>query len=94
MANPLAEAAVEGIELESWSKMIPTLNYTGKTLYNRVKKGVKTYPTANITAAPGNIGATTGIAQRPAFRIPMKVQSGAAIVQGTGNGDSLTAIKL
>lgn len=69
--------------------MIPDLVYSGKTLYNRIKKGVKTYPTANVTAAPGNITATTGLAQRPAFRVPVRVQSGAAIVQGTGDGDSL-----
>lgn len=87
--NPLLEAAVEGIELESWAKMIPDLVYSGKTLYNRLKSGAKTYPTANVTAAPGNIAATTGIAQRPAFRVPMRVQSGATIVQGTGDGDSL-----
>jgi hypothetical protein len=85
----LAEAAVQGIELESWAKMIPDLVFKGKTLYNRVKNGAKTYPVANITAAPGNIGATTGLAQRPAFRVPMRVQSGATIVQGTGDGDSL-----
>lgn len=88
-ANPLAEAAVQGVELEAFAKMIPDLMYDGKTLYNRFKKGVKTYPTANITASPGNISATTGIAQRPAFRVPVRVQSGAAIQQGTGNGDSL-----
>jgi hypothetical protein len=87
--TPLDEAAVQGVELESWSKMIPDLMYTGKTLYTRVKKGAKTYPVANVTAAPGNIGATTGVAQRPAFRVPVRVQSGAAIVQGTGDGDSL-----
>lgn len=83
------EAAVQGIELEAWNKMIPDLVYSGKTLYNRFKSGTKTYPTANVTASPGNITTTTGIAQRPAFRVPMRVQSGAAIVQGTGDGDSL-----
>ena len=87
--TPLDEAAVQGIELESWAKMIPDLMYDGKTLYTRFKKGTKTYPVANVTAAPGNVGATTGIAQRPAFRVPVRVQSGATIVQGTGDGDSL-----
>jgi hypothetical protein len=85
-AVALQEAAVQGIEIEAWSKMIPDLVYSGKTLYNRFKKGVKTYPTANITAAPNTAGT---LAQRPAFRVPMRVQSGAAIVQGTGDGDSL-----
>jgi hypothetical protein len=50
-------------------------------MYNFFKKGAKTYPTANITAA----GGTT----RPAFRIPFRVQSGAAITQQTGDGDGL-----
>src|SRR5215469_226940 len=87
--SPLQEAAVEGIELEAWAKMIPDLVYSGKTLYNRFKSGSKSYPTANVTAAPGNITTTTGLAQRPAFRVPMRIQSGATIVQGTGDGDSL-----
>lgn len=87
--SPLDEAAVQGIELENWAKMIPDTVYTGKTLYNRFKSGTKTYPTANVTASPGNITTTTGIAQRPAFRVPMRIQSGATIVQGTGDGDSL-----
>lgn len=87
--SPLDEAAVQGIELENWAKMIPDLVYSGKTLYNRFKSGTKTYPSANVTAAPGNISSTTGIAQRPAFRVPMRIQSGATIVQGTGDGDSL-----
>lgn len=84
--GPLNEAAVQGIELESWQKMIPDLVYSGKTLYNRIKKGVKTYPTANITASPNTAGS---LSQRPAFRVPVRVQSGATIVQGTGDGDSL-----
>ena len=77
----LLEAAVQGIELENWAKMIPDLVFHADTLYTRIKKAAKTYPSANITAA----GGTT----RPAFRVPMRVQSGAAIAQGTGNGDSL-----
>jgi hypothetical protein len=88
-STPLDEAAVQGVELESWSKMIPDLMYDGKTLYTRMKKGTKTYPTANVTAAPGNVGGTAGLAQRPAFRVPVRVQSGSTIVQGTGDGDSL-----
>jgi hypothetical protein len=85
----LAEAAVQGIELDAWNKIIPSVIYSGKTLYNRIKRGTKTYPTANVTARPGNIGATTGLAQRSAFNVPMRIQSGATIVQGTGDGDSL-----
>ena len=89
MASPLAEAAVEGIEIENWEKQIRDLVGTFKTLYTKIKSAVKTYETAYITAAPGNIGATAGVAQRAAFRVPVRVQSGSAIQQGTGDGDSL-----
>src|ERR1700690_1167865 len=81
MANPLAEAAVEGVELEAFAKGIPDLVYKGRTLYNFIKKRSKTYPTAVTTAAGG--------VSRPAFRIPVRIQSGAAIFQATGNGDAL-----
>jgi hypothetical protein len=84
--GPLNESAVQGIELESWAKMIPDLVFSGKTLYTRIKKAVKTYPTANITSAPNTAGSAS---QRPAFRVPVRVQSGAAIGQFTGDGDSL-----
>jgi hypothetical protein len=70
-------------------KQIPDLIGQFKTLYTKIKSAVKTYPTAYITAAPGNIGATTGVAQRSAFRVPMRIQGGAPIQQGTGDGDSL-----
>ena len=52
-----------------------------ETLYGFFKKGSKTYPTAVTTQAGG--------VARPAFRIPVRMQSGAAIFQATGNGDSL-----
>lgn len=81
MANPLAEAAVEAVELESFAKGIPDLVYKGRTLYNFIKKRSKTYPTAVTTQAGG--------VSRPAFRIPVRMQSGAAIFQATGNGDAL-----
>lgn len=82
----LQEAAVQGIELEAWAKMIADPIYTAKTLYQRFKSGTKTYPTANITARPNTAGS---LSQRPAFQVPMRIQSGAAIQQGTGDGDSL-----
>lgn len=81
----LQEAAVQGIELENWAKMIPDLVFKADTLYTRIKKAAKTYPSANITAAGSGSFATP----RPAFRVPMRVQSGAAIAQGTGDGDTL-----
>src|SRR5262249_45635877 len=80
-ANPVAEAAVEAVELESFAKGIQNLPYKDRTLYGFFKKGTKTYPTAVTTQAGG--------VARPAFRIPMRIQSGAAIFQATGNGDSL-----
>src|SRR5262252_3510909 len=78
---PLQEAAVQAVELENFAKGIPDLVPTFKTIYNLMKKGAKTYPTAVTTAA----GGTT----RPAFRIPWRIQSGAAIFQATGDGDGL-----
>ena len=81
MANPLAEAAVEAVELEAFAKGIPNLVYKSQTIYNFMKKGAKTYPTAVTTQAGGTA--------RPAFRIPVRIQSGAAIFQATGNGDAL-----
>jgi hypothetical protein len=80
-ANPLAEAAVEAVELESFAKGIPSLVYKGHTTYNFFKKRSKTHPTAVTTQAGG--------VARPAFRIPVRIQSGAAIFQATGNGDAL-----
>ena len=79
--TPLSETAVQGIELEAFAKGIPDYVYKSRTIYNLFKKRSKTLPTANITAAGG--------VTRPAFRIPVRMQSGAAIFQGTGNGDSL-----
>jgi hypothetical protein len=76
-----SESAVQGIELENWNKMIPDLIFNNDTLYTRLKKNAKTNASANITYA-GGVG-------RPAFRVPMRVQSASAIVQGTGDGDSL-----
>lgn len=78
---PLVETAVQAVELESFAKGIPDLIPKFQTIYNLFKKGSKTYPTAVTTAAGG--------VQRPSFRIPFRVQSGAAIFQATGNGDAL-----
>lgn len=80
-ANPLAEAAVEAVELEAFAKGIPDLVFKGQTVYNFFKKRSKTHPTAVTTQAGG--------VSRPAFRIPVRMQSGAAIFQATGNGDAL-----
>src|SRR5579864_654976 len=81
MANPLLEAATQAIELDAFSKQIPDLIPHNTTLYAKFKKNATTIPISNITAAGG--------VTRPSFRIPMRIQAGAAIVQGTGNADSL-----
>lgn len=80
-ANPVQEAAVEAVELESFAKGIQNLVYKGRTTYNLIKKASKTFPTAVTTQAGG--------VARPAFRIPTRMQSGSAIFQATGNGDAL-----
>src|SRR5690348_4092457 len=81
MASPLSESAVEAIELDAFSKEIPSLIPFDKTLYGGFKNNATIVPVSNITAAGG--------VTRPSFRVPMRVQAGAAIAQGTGNGDSL-----
>lgn len=81
MANPLAETAVQAIELDAFSKEIPSLIPFDKTLYGGFKNNATIVPVSNITAAGG--------VTRPSFRVPMRIQAGAAISQGTGNGDSL-----
>lgn len=81
MANPLAEAAVQAIELDAFAKDIPDMIAHGDTLYTLMKKNATTIPISNVTAAGGQT--------RPSFRVPMRLQAGAGITQGTGNGDSL-----
>lgn len=81
MPNPLQEAAVEAVELENFAKGIPDLVYKGHTVYNFFKKKSKTFPTSVTTQAGG--------VARPSFRIPVRMQSGSAIFQATGNGDAL-----
>ena len=79
--NPLLEAAVESIEIEAFAEKIPNLVYHGVTTYSLFKKESHTVKVSNQTTAGGTA--------RPSFRIPFRVQAGAAISQGTGNADSL-----
>lgn len=81
MPNPLLESAVEAVELEAFSKDIPSLIPKGTTAYSLFKNRATTIPVSNVTQAAG----TT----RPAFRIPFRPQAGAAIQQGTGDASSL-----
>jgi hypothetical protein len=80
MASPLVEAAVQSIELEAFSKQIPDLVPHSETLYGRFKKSATTIPVSNVTSAGG--------LARPSFRVPMRIQAGAGLAQGTGNADS------
>jgi hypothetical protein len=79
--NPLLEAAVESIEIEAFAEKIPDLVYHGTTTYSLFKKSAHTVKVSNETAAGGTV--------RPSFRVPFRVQGGAAPAQGTGNADSL-----
>ncbi|MFP5230778.1 MAG: hypothetical protein ACLGXA_24440, partial [Acidobacteriota bacterium] len=75
------EAAVQSIELEAFAAKIPALIPQSKTLYALAQDRFQKVPTSNITLG----GATS----RPSMRVPFRVQGGAAIAQGTGNGDAM-----
>lgn len=81
MANPLVESAVQAIELDAFSKDIPDLIAHDDGVYSFFKNNATIIPVSNVTAAGG--------VTRPSFRVPMRIQAGAAIAQGTGNADSL-----
>lgn len=75
------EAAVESVEIEAFSTEIPSLIPMSKTLYSLAQDRFTKVPVSNVTLG----GSTT----RPSFRVPFRAQGGAAISQGTGNGDAL-----
>lgn len=75
------EASVEAVEIEAFSTEIPDLIPHSKTLYALAQEEFTKVPVSQITEG----GATT----RPSFRVPSRVQGGAAVNQGTGNGDSI-----
>ena len=81
MPNPGVESAVEAVELDALTKDIPDLLPFDDTLYSLFRDNATTVPVSNITAAGG--------VTRPSLRVPMRIQAGAAISQGTGDGDSL-----
>lgn len=81
MANPLSEAAVQAVELDAFSKKIPSLIPHNTTLYGLFKNHSTVIPVSNVTAAGG--------VTRPSFRVPLRIQAGAAINQGTGNADAI-----
>ena len=57
------------------------LIFKGTTAYSFFKKRAQQQPIANVSQAGG--------VQRNALRVPFRVQSGAAITQGTGNADAM-----
>jgi hypothetical protein len=77
----LLEAAVEAVELDAFAKEIPDLVFHGTTAYSMFKNEATKIPVSNQSNAGG--------VQRPSFRVPFRVQAGAAISQGTGNADSM-----
>lgn len=79
--NPLLESAVEAIELDAWNKDVQESVMFSKTLYGGFKRNATTIPVSFATAAGG--------ITRPSFRVPLRIQAGSAISQGTGNADSL-----
>lgn len=81
MPSPLSEAAVEAVELDAFAKDIPNLIQHDESLYRLFHENATVVPVSNVTAAGG--------VSRPAFRIPTRIQGGAAITQGTGDGDSM-----
>ncbi len=64
-----------------FSEKIPDIVYHGTTTYSLFKQKANKKTVSNETSAGGTA--------RPSFRIPFRVQGGAAVSQGTGNADSL-----
>ena len=75
------EAAVESVEIEAFSTEIPSLIPMSKSLYSLAQDRFTKVPVSYQTYANG--------AARPSFRVPFRVQGGAAIQQGTGDGTAL-----
>ena len=73
--------AVEAVELDAFAKEIPDLVFHGTTAYSMFKNEATKIPVSNQSNAGGT--------QRASFRVPFRVQAGAAITQGTGNADSM-----
>ena len=79
--NPVLEAAVQAVELDAFNNDIPDLIAHDDTFYSWIKNNAQVITVAQSTFAGG--------ITRPSFRVPMRIQAGAAISQGTGNADSL-----
>jgi hypothetical protein len=75
------ESAVEAVEIEAFSTEIPSLIPLSKSLYSLAMD--------RFTKVPVSFQTTAGTTTRPSFRVPFRVQGGAYISQGTGDGSSL-----
>jgi hypothetical protein len=75
------ESAVESVEIEAFATEIPSLIPMSKSLYSLAQERFTKVPVSYQTLG----GSTT----RPSFRVPFRVQGGAFISQGTGDGNSL-----
>ncbi|HZP06790.1 MAG TPA: hypothetical protein VFB43_17960 [Terracidiphilus sp.] len=75
------ESAVSSVELEDFAPLIPSLIPMSDSLYSLAKDRFESVPVSVTT--------TAGSTVRPSFRVPFRAQGGAAIAQGTGNGDAL-----
>jgi hypothetical protein len=81
------EAAVESVEIEAFATTIPSLIPLSKSLYSLAQDRFTKVPVSFQTLA-GAVGGGSTVA-RPSFRVPFRVQGGAYISQGTGDGNSL-----
>jgi len=75
------ESAVESVELEAFATEIPSLIPRSKTLYALAQDLFTKVPVAVTT-----LGGSTA---RPSLRVPFRVQGGAYVSQGTGDGNAL-----
>jgi hypothetical protein len=75
------EASVEAVEIEAFATKIPSLIPKSSTFYSLAQD--------RFTKVPVSFQTIAGTTTRPSFRVPFRVQGGAYISQGTGDGDSL-----
>jgi hypothetical protein len=75
------ESAVEAVEIEAFATEIPSLIPMSKSLYSLAQD--------RFTKVPVSFQTTAGTTTRPSFRVPFRVQGGAYISQGTGDGNAL-----
>jgi hypothetical protein len=75
------EASVEAVEVEQFAAKIPSLIPKSNTFWSLAQD--------RFTKVPVSFQTIAGTTTRPSFRVPFRVQGGAFVSQGTGDGDSL-----